>query len=117
MKYKKNGAKQTNAQKVLRNCLLAFVAVPFPVTGIWTGTAIAVFLNLKFKDSIFAISIGNLIAGSIITLLTLFFEQYVDLIIYVLLAIAIVMLIVLIVKIALSPSEEKSARNGDTNDK
>ncbi len=113
---KKNSTRQTNAQKVLRNCLLAFVAVPFPVTGIWTGTAIAVFLNLKFKDSILAISVGNLIAGSIITLLTLFFEQYVDIIIYVLLAIAIVMLIVLIVKIALSPSDEKTAKNGDVND-
>lgn len=114
----KNGkaSKCVDAQKILRNCLLAFVAVPFPVTGIWTGTAIAVFLNLKFKDSIFAIALGNLIAGSIITLLTWFFEAYVDLIITVLLIIAIVMLAVLIVKIALSSSEEKGEKNGEVNE-
>jgi len=104
---KNNGAKQINAERVLRNCLLAFVAVPFPVTGVWTGTAIAAFLNLKFKDSLFAIVIGNLIAGSIITVLTFFFKSYVDLIIDILFIIAIIMLIILIVKIARSSSEEK----------
>ena len=103
---RKNG-KKTSASRVLTNCVLAFVAVPFPVTGVWTGTAIAVFLNMSFKDSIFALALGNLIAGSFITLLTMFFANYVDLIIYVLLAIAIVMLVILIVKIALSSSKEK----------
>ena len=96
-----------SAKKVLRNALLAFVAVPFPVTGVWTGTAIAVFLNLDFKTAFPAIFIGNFIAGVIITLLTFFFSAYVDLIIYCLLAIAIIMLIVLIIKIALSKPKQE----------
>ncbi|MBR3864733.1 MAG: small multi-drug export protein [Clostridia bacterium] len=98
---------QLLAKRVLRNALLAFVAVPFPVTGVWTGTAIAVFLNLDFKTAFPAILIGNLIAGTIITLLTFFFSAYVDLIIYCLLAIAIIMLIVLIIKIALSKPKQE----------
>ena len=98
---------QLLAKRVLRNALLAFVAVPFPVTGVWTGTAIAVLLNLDFKTAFPAILIGNLIAGTIITLLTFFFSAYFDLIIYCLLAIAIIMLIVLIIKIALSKPKQE----------
>ena len=94
-------------KKVLRNALLVFVAVPFPVTGVWTGTAIAVFLGLDFKTSFPAILIGNLVAGTIITLLTFFFSAYVDLIIYCLLAVAILMLIIFIIKIALAKPKQE----------
>ncbi|MBQ7408366.1 MAG: small multi-drug export protein, partial [Clostridia bacterium] len=90
--------------------VLAFVAVPFPVTGVWTGTAIAVFLGLKFKEAFPAVAIGNLIAGTIITLLTYFFSAYVDLIIYALVGVAILMLIIFIIKVAVAKpqaSEDK----------
>ena len=87
--------------------LLIFVAVPFPVTGVWTGTAIAVFLGLKFREALLPLALGNLIAGSLITLMTLIFKSYVDIIIYALFAIAIVMLVVTIIKIARSKPSEK----------
>ena len=61
-------------RKMLMWGLFIFVAVPFPVTGVWTGTAIAVFLGMKFKDSFLPIVLGNLVAGSIITLLTFLLE-------------------------------------------
>ena len=85
--------------------LYAFVAVPLPLTGVWTGTAIAVFLGLRFDRSILAIALGNLTAGSIITLLTFLFADYVEYIILGLFAFAIVMLIVFILKVALSKPE------------
>ena len=97
---------ESETRKILRNALLIFVAVPFPVTGIWTGTGIGVFLELKFKEVFPAVVVGNLIAGTIITLLTAFLSAYVDLIIYALLAIAIIMLIIFIIKVAITPSEE-----------
>ena len=87
--------------------LLIFVAVPFPVTGVWTGAAIAVFLGLKFREAVVPLALGNLIAGSLITLMTFIFKAYVDLIIYCLFALAIIMFVVTIIKIAKSkPSEE-----------
>ena len=105
---KTNGSPEAEARKIMMISLFVFVAVPFPVTGVWTGTAIAVFLGLKFRESVLPIAVGNLIAGSIITLLTFFVGEYVDLIIYVLFAIAIIMLIVFIVKIMRAkPTEEK----------
>ena len=50
--------------------LLLFVAVPLPTTGIWTGSLGASLLNLKFKNAIIAVSIGNLIACGIVTYLS-----------------------------------------------
>ena len=96
--------------------LFIFVAVPFPVTGVWTGTAIAVFLGLKFKESVLPIAVGNLIAGSIITLLTFLVGEYVDVIIYALFAIAIVMLVIFIVKIATAkPSQDEDVAKIEKN--
>ncbi len=86
--------------KILIWGLFIFVAVPFPVTGVWTGTAIAVFLNLSFKQSFLPLILGNLVAGIIITLFTFLFADYVDIIILVLFAIAVIMLVVFIIKIA-----------------
>ncbi len=104
---KTNGSVEKEAKKIMIIALLIFVAVPFPVTGVWTGTAIAVFLNFKFREAILPLAIGNLIAGSIITLMTFLFADYVDIIIYVLFALALIMLGITIYKIAKSkPSEE-----------
>ncbi|MCL6500523.1 MAG: small multi-drug export protein [Candidatus Pacearchaeota archaeon] len=50
--------------------LSIFVALPLPFTGAWTGTVIAWLLNLKRTKSFFAISLGVLIAGIIVTLIT-----------------------------------------------
>lgn len=51
--------------------LAIFVAVPLPLTGAWTGTLIAWLLGLNRKKSIFAIALGVLAAGIMVTLITL----------------------------------------------
>lgn len=48
--------------------LLLFVGVPLPGTGAWTGTLAASFLNLDFKTSISAVTLGVLLAGIIMSL-------------------------------------------------
>ena len=88
--------------KFLMLALFIFVAIPFPVTGIWTGTAIAVFLQMKFSKCFLPLVLGNLVAGIIITLLTLLFSSYVNIIIDVLFIIVIIMLIIFIVKVVKS---------------
>ena len=98
---------EKEAKRIMMIALLIFVAVPFPVTGVWTGTAIAVFLSLRFREAVLPLALGNLIAGSIITLLTYLFAAYVDIIIYVMFALALIMLAYTIYKIAKStPTEE-----------
>ncbi len=82
-----------------------FVAIPLPMTGVWTGTAIAVFLNLKFHQTILPVLIGNLVAGGIILGLAEFCIAVwninsLDYILWGLLALAVILLVVTIVKIS-----------------
>lgn len=51
--------------------LALFVAIPLPVTGAWTGSLAAVLFGLKFSHAILSIFIGILIAGIIVTCLSL----------------------------------------------
>lgn len=104
---KTEGNSESVKNRILMIGLFVFVAVPFPVTGVWTGTAIAVFLNLKFRQSFLPIILGNLVAGVLITLLTLIFKQYVDIIILCLFAIALIMLTISIVKVIKAKPQDK----------
>lgn len=97
-----------------------FVAIPLPMTGIWTGTAIAVFLNLKFKDVILPIMLGNAIAGLIISglselCLAVWTIKALDYILYGLFALAIILLVIVIIKVARQKPTEKDANCQQTN--
>ena len=51
--------------------LIIFVAIPLPVTGAWTGCAAAFVFGIKFRHALLAIFSGVMIAGVIVTLVTL----------------------------------------------
>lgn len=62
-----------NKEKVLRYKswgLLLFVAIPLPGTGGWTGALMAALLGIDFKRSLPIITLGVLIAGAIMSLIT-----------------------------------------------
>jgi uncharacterized membrane protein len=52
--------------------LILFVAIPLPVTGAWTGCVAATLFKIKFRYAFFSILAGVMIAGIIVTVLTLF---------------------------------------------
>ena len=60
--------KETAGNKGIFFALLLFVGIPLPGTGAWTGTLAASFLNLDFKTSISAVTLGVLLAGIIMSL-------------------------------------------------
>ena len=45
--------------------LMLFVGIPLPGTGAWTGTLAASFLDMGFKATVAAVSLGVIIAGII----------------------------------------------------
>ena len=47
--------------------LFAFVAIPLPGTGAWTGAMIAAILGLRIKHAVPAIAAGVLAAGAVVT--------------------------------------------------
>lgn len=89
--------------------VFVFVAIPLPMTGVWTGTAIAVFLGLKFKETVLPVMLGNLVAGTIISLLAFLCQAIninLDYVLYGLLALAIILLVFTIIKIVRQKPEE-----------
>jgi uncharacterized membrane protein len=48
--------------------LTIFVAIPLPGTGAWTGSLIAWLLKINRKKAFFAIALGTILAGVIVTL-------------------------------------------------
>jgi len=46
--------------------LFMFVAIPLPLTGVWTGSAVAAFLKLDFKKAFPTVILGAAACGLII---------------------------------------------------
>jgi uncharacterized membrane protein len=51
--------------------LAIFTAIPLPITGAWTASLAAILFRLSYKKSIIAIICGVLLAGKIVTAITL----------------------------------------------
>jgi uncharacterized membrane protein len=58
--------------------LTALVAVPLPFTGAWTGAVCAFLFGIPFKQAFFLIALGVLIAGIIVTLISLGIFGFLD---------------------------------------
>ena len=52
--------------------LMIFVAIPLPGTGAWTGALAAAFLDMPLRKALPSIFAGVLLAGGIMSLLTVF---------------------------------------------
>ena len=55
--------------------VFAFVSIPLPLTGVWTGTCIALFIGLSKKDTMISVILGNLVAGTIMMIISYFFAD------------------------------------------
>ncbi|WP_461206024.1 COG2426 family protein [Clostridium sp. DL1XJH146] len=55
--------------------LIIFTGIPLPTTGLWTGSAIAVFLGLDKKKSMICCIIGSFISGTVISLMAIYFPH------------------------------------------
>ena len=66
-KGERGGQKLTHAagRRGLFMALLLFVGIPLPGTGAWTGTLAASFLNMGIKSTTLAVSLGVILAGII----------------------------------------------------
>ena len=89
--------------------VLLFVAIPVPLTGVWTGSAVAAFLDLDFKKALPVILLGNLSAGFIVTVVTILFGAYLDIIIDVLIVLFALLFILFIYKLVRHMLKNKKA--------
>lgn len=84
----------SNSKKRIKKFLgvMTFVSIPLPLTGAWTGSAIAAYLKMNFWEGMLAILLGNMISGAIMTTLCVLLPSLVDMILYIFLALVVVVL-------------------------
>lgn len=72
---------------------IGFVAIPVPGTGVYTGTALAILLGLKPLTAIVCVTIGNIIAGIIITTICAIFPAITTILFFVFIVFIVVLLV------------------------
>ena len=90
--YAESKEKKKSKLKKLIGVFL-FVAIPLPLTGVWTGTCIAVFLGLNYLETCTTVVTGNLCAGLITMLVSLIFKDNTIYVLYAFIAIALVLVV------------------------
>lgn len=101
--------------------VFTFVAIPLPLTGVWTGTCIALFIGLSKKDTMLSVILGNLVAGLIMMAISYFFADNTMIVLWVFLGLVAVFSLVLgirsLVKKIRSKKEESVVAELDTSEK
>ncbi len=94
-KYKLRSQNIQNKSSTIKKyiALGVFVAVPLPLTGVWTGSLIAGLLNLNIHYAFLSITIGSLISTSSTLLLCSIFENSITYIFMITLVIIIVVML------------------------
>jgi uncharacterized membrane protein len=84
LEEKSNNCVDANEEKQLKKKekikyigLFVFTAIPLPLTGVWSASAVAAFLKLDFKKSMFYIMLGNLTAGILVSVICLLFGVFI----------------------------------------
>lgn len=67
--FERTRRKADKIQKYEALGLVMFVAIPFPVTGAWTGAVAASLFKIRFRYAFIAITIGVFFAGLIVSFL------------------------------------------------
>lgn len=91
--------------------LFSFVAVPLPLTGVWTGTCIGVMLGFNYWQTCLIVIAGNLTAGLIITFVCSIFPAFTTVILYIFLGFVVAFLLYGIIKGVIAKTKSKKSTN------
>lgn len=91
---------KSQAKKTWLKCLFifGFVAVPLPLTGVWTGTCVAVAIGLKYWQVVLSCVLGNMVAGLIIVTVCAVFPQFTTILFLIFLVFILIMIAYSIIK-------------------
>ena len=95
---------ETSVKKTWLKAILVFlfVAVPLPLTGVWTGTCVAVAIGLNFWQTCLSCILGNVVAGLIIMFVCSVFPQFTTIIFIIFLAIILCLVLYAIIKLIIN---------------
>ena len=92
-----NEAEHKKQERIKFWGVVTFVAIPLPLTGAWTGSAVAAYLGIGTKKGVFAVLIGNIISGAIMTTICTIFKGAEDLILDIFLWLALAVIVCTII--------------------
>mgnify|MGYP004531726115 CR=1 FL=1 len=92
--------------------LFAFVAIPLPLTGVYTGTCVGVVLGFSFWQVCAIVIAGNLVAGLIMTFICSIFPAFTSIILYVFLGLVVVFAVYGLIKSLINKRKQKNAPIG-----
>ncbi len=93
--------------------VLVFVAIPLPLTGVWTGTCLGLFLGLTKLQTMLAVIPGNICAGLIMTIVSYFFADNTLIVLLAFLALVIVFIVYEVIKSLIK--KHKAKKQGSNN--
>ena len=100
-------------KKVL--AVFAFVSIPLPFTGVWTGTCIAVFIGLDYFTTCVTVILGNIVAGVILALMLQFFPWLNSWLFYIFIGIVLLVIVVEIIRHIVKKRKEKNGIEQSNN--
>ena len=71
--YRRTAKKSDKVDRYGALSLIFFVAIPLPTTGVWTAAVAASIFRIRFVPAFAAIALGVLMAGILVTLLSVGF--------------------------------------------
>lgn len=90
--------------------IFVFVAVPLPLTGVWTGSCIAVFIGLDYISTCASVIAGNIVAGIIITIILEFFPWLNGWLFYIFLILVAIVLLYELIKNLIKKSKAQQEK-------
>lgn len=95
--------------------VFVFVAIPLPLTGVWTGTCVALFVGLSKKDTMLSVILGNIVAGLIMMTISYFFADNTMIVLWFFLALVVIFAIVLGVRSIVKKAKNKNKVSVENN--
>ncbi len=106
---------KSKTKAIIIKCFIVFlfVAFPVPLTGVWTGTCLAVLMGLNFWQTCLSVIVGNAVCGLIVAFICMLFPSATNIILIVFLGL---ILVALIVKIIMHILKKKGEKEHDGNE-
>lgn len=97
--------------------VVLFVAIPLPLTGVWTGTCLGLFLGLTKWQTMAAVIPGNVCAGLIMTLVSYFFADNTMIVLLAFLALVVLFVLYEVIKTLIEKKiNKKKALAGESDE-
>ena len=89
-----------------------FCALPIPLSGVWTAGALCSVLQLDFWRSILALTVANTIDCSLVAVFCFWLEDYIDLMLSIIMVIVVLVIVYQILKYFVSKAQKRATNGG-----